>query len=150
MEPLGFHYTKTNGWTRHSWILGIGRAGWGWWGQAISLLSGSMPQVACKHAMRRPSERRCTTKEIAHLFSFGNCKLWQRIRAGNVDFSSMATIDVEGKNTTMTISFFPSHRWFLAWGQTKIHQMSAGFLPKWLLEWKVYRSRADLPAWSWL
>ncbi len=31
VEPLGFHYTKTNGWSRHSWILGMGRAGW-WWG----------------------------------------------------------------------------------------------------------------------
>lgn len=49
--------------------LGMGRAGLGGLGQVISLLSGSMPQVACKHAMRPASERRCTTKESAHLSS---------------------------------------------------------------------------------
>lgn len=32
VEPLGFHYTKTNGWSRQSWILGMGRAGWRWGG----------------------------------------------------------------------------------------------------------------------
>lgn len=49
--------------------LGLGRAGLGGWGQVISLLSGSMPQVAHKLAMRPASERRCTTKEMAHLSS---------------------------------------------------------------------------------
>lgn len=95
--------------TAEFWERG-GQVGVG--GQAISLLSGSMPQVACKHAMRRPSERQRTTKEMAHLSSSGNCKLWQRIRAGKVDLSSTATMDSEGQNTTMTFSFFPSHRWF--------------------------------------
>lgn len=36
VEPLGFHYTKTNGWFRHSWILGMGRAGWGSRGRQLA------------------------------------------------------------------------------------------------------------------
>ncbi len=68
-------------------------------GQAISLLTGSMPQVACKHAMRRPGERQCTTKEMAHLSLSGNYKLWQRIKPGKVDFSSMATTNSEWEPT---------------------------------------------------
>ena len=29
VEPMGFHYTKTNGWTRHSWIWDWGGQVWG-------------------------------------------------------------------------------------------------------------------------
>lgn len=67
VEPLGFHYTKTNGWSRHSWILERWRAIWGGGGrkgQAISLISSSMSQVAWKLAARRLSERWCTTKRM--------------------------------------------------------------------------------------
>lgn len=54
---------------------GMGRAGWSWATQAISLLSGNTPRVACQHATRRSSKRQRTTKEVAHFSSSGesNC-----------------------------------------------------------------------------
>ena len=77
-------------------------------GQAISLINGSMSHVPCKHAMRRPSERRCTTEEMAHLLSP------ELTNSGNVleqemhIFLFMSTIDSEGENTNTIVSFFSS------------------------------------------
>lgn len=48
---------------------GMRRAGWRSAAQAISLLSGSTPRVACQHTTRWSSKRQRTTKEVVH-FNF--------------------------------------------------------------------------------